>query len=264
MTDLSRFDGKIAVITGAAQGIGEATARLLAKRGAAGLVLTDRQPEKLEAVARSLREHLTVETVVADLVNTEQLLEIIPAAEARFGRIDVLANIAALTARGGILDTSLEQWDELFAANLRAPFALMQGALRVMERHAIQGTIVNILSVHAYGGAPFLTPYSTSKGALAILTRNVAHSVLRLGIRVNGINLGWTDTPGERAHHGERPQWINEAARELPLGRLIEPDEVARLIAFLASGESGIMTGALLDFDQSVIGTSGSPGLRWK
>ncbi|MEO7222491.1 MAG: SDR family oxidoreductase [Devosia sp.] len=258
MGDLSRLDGKVAVITGAAQGIGEATARLFAERGVGGLLLTDRQPERLAAVAASLAAVTSVEAVVADLANPAAVEAIVPAAEAAFGRIDILANIAGLTDRGSIFDTSVELFDRMFAVNVRAPFLLMQGALRVMRRDGIEGVIVNILSINVHGGAPILSPYSASKGALATLTKNVANAVLDDRIRVNGINLGWTETPGEHdivQRSGQAgPDWLENAAATLPFGRLIQPMEVARLIAFLASPESGVMTGALIDFDQQIVG----------
>jgi NAD(P)-dependent dehydrogenase (short-subunit alcohol dehydrogenase family) len=258
MSDLSRFDGKVAVITGAAQGIGEATARLLAERGIAGLLLTDRQAARLDAVANSLRGLTRVETIVADLADPAEATTIIPAADSAFGRVDILANIAGLTDRGTIFDTNAGLFDRLFAVNVRAPFLLMQGALRVMTRDSTEGAIVNILSVNAHGGSPQLSAYSASKGALATLTKNVANAVLPDRIRVNGINLGWTDTPGEheiirRSGQGG-DDWLERAEQDRPFGRLIKPDEVARLIAFLASRESGVMTGALIDFDQQVMG----------
>ncbi len=263
MDDLSRLDGKVAVITGAAQGIGEATARLFADRGIAGLLLTDRQPERLAAVADSLRGIARVETVVADLAKPAEVDSIIPAAEATFGRVDILANIAGITDRGNIFNSSVELFDRIFAINVRAPFFLMQGALRLMTRDGIEGAIVNILSVNAHGGSPELAPYSGSKGALTTLTKNIANTVLNDRIRVNGIYLGWTETPGEhdiirRSGQGG-DDWLERAEAGRPFGRLIQPGEVARLIAFLASGESGIMTGALIDFDQAVPGLHSAP-----
>ncbi len=266
MSDLSRLDGKIAVITGAAQGIGEATARLFAERGVAGLLLTDRQPDLLAAVADALRGITRVETVVADLSDAAQVATIVPAAEAAFGRVDILANIAGVTDRGTIFNSSIELFDRIFAVNVRAPFFLMQDALRLMTRDGIEGTIVNILSVNAHGGSPELTPYSASKGALTTLTKNVANAVLPARIRINGIYLGWTETPGEhhvmQRVHAARENWLEAANGTRPFGRLIQTDEVARLIAFLASPESGIMTGALIDYDQQVMGLHTPSELR--
>ena len=266
MSDLSGFAGKVCLITGAAQGIGEATARLLAERGAAGLLLTDRQADKLEAVAAALRGITRVETVAADLAYTEQLVGIVPRAYSAFGRIDVLANIAGLTDRGSIYDTTLDLWDRMFAVNVRAPFVLMQGVIKLMEREKTAGAIVNIGSVNAHVGAEFLTAYSASKGALATLTKNVAHSVAGLRIKVNAINPGWVDTPGEHAtirkFHGGGEDWLEKAEAGRPFGRLIKPVEIARAIAFLASEESGLMTGAVIDFDQKIVGSDGAAGAR--
>ena len=266
MSEIAGFAGKVCVVTGAAQGIGEATARILAERGATGLVLTDRQADKLEAVADSLRGATRVVTVVADLAFTEQLVRIVPAANEAFGRIDVLANVAGLTDRGSIFDTTLDLWDRMFAVNVRAPFVLMQGAIKLMEREKIEGAIVNIGSVNAYVGADFLTAYSASKGALVTLTKNVANSVVGLRIKVNAINPGWVDTPGEHAtirkFHGGGDDWLEKAEAGRPFGRLIKPAEIARAIAFLASEESGLMTGAVIDFDQNVVGSDGTASAR--
>lgn len=257
--ELGRFTGKVAVITGAAQGIGEATARLLAARGAAGLLLTDRNETLGRAVAASISASGTpAEFVRAELSDMAEVEKIVPAADKRFGRVDVLANIAGLTDRGGVRDTTPELWDRMFAINVKAPFFLMQAALKVMDREKIAGAMVNIISVNAHRGASFLTPYSASKGALSTLTKNFAHSVAHQRIKVNGLNIGWVDTPGEtetqKRFHNVPDDWVEQVEKERPFGRLIKPDEVARAIAFLATEESGVMTGVVFDFDQHVLG----------
>jgi NAD(P)-dependent dehydrogenase (short-subunit alcohol dehydrogenase family) len=122
--------------------------------------------------------------------------------------------------------------------------------------------MVNILSMSSHGGQPFISAYSGSKGALATLTRNVAFSLLRNRIRVNGLNLGWMDTPGEdqiqRLYHAASDGWLAGAEAGTPFGRLIKPEEAARAVAYLASAESGLMTGSIVDFDQQVIGCAES------
>ncbi|MGV3490177.1 MAG: SDR family oxidoreductase [Devosia sp.] len=262
MTDPSApFAGKIAVVTGAAQGVGEATARLLAERGAAGLVLVDRQAEKLDAVAKSITEAgTTTVAVTADLANHDQVKAIVPAADKAFGRVDILANIAGLTDRGNILDTDLAAFDKMFAINVRAPFFLMQDAIAVMKREKISGTIVNILSVNAYIGGANLAAYSASKGALLTLTKNVANAVNHDRIRINGINLGWADTPGEhvtlKTFHDAPNDWLVAAEASRPFGQLLKPEGVAKLIAFLAGPESFPMTGSCIDYEQSVVGAA--------
>jgi len=171
---------------------------------------------------------------------------------------DALINVAALTDRGTILDTSPELFDRMFAVNVRAPFFLMQDAAKIMRREKIRGTVVNILSMSAHGGQPFITAYCSSKGALLTLTKNVAFGLMRDGIRVNGLNIGWMDTPGEdrimRLYHDAQDGWRERAEAGLPFGRMVKVGEVARAVAYLASEESGLMTGSIIDFDQSVLG----------
>jgi NAD(P)-dependent dehydrogenase (short-subunit alcohol dehydrogenase family) len=131
-----------------------------------------------------------------------------------------------------------------------------------MIRKKIEGTIVNILSMSSHGGQPFIIVYSGSKGALATLTKGAAFSLLRNRIRVNGLNIGWMDTPGEdriqHVYHDAPADWLKKAEAATPTGRLIKPAEVARAVAYLASDESGLMTGSIVDFDQQVVGAAES------
>ncbi len=199
----------------------------------------------------------------ADLGEVEDCRRIIAAAEEHFGALHILVNCAALTERGTIWDTTPELFDRMFAINVRAPFFLMQEAVKLMERKGIAGAIVNISSVAAYGSVPMLAPYAASKAALNILTKNIAYAVMRRHIRVNTLALGWMDTPGEdeiqRRYHAAGPDWLEKAEARQPFGRLLKPEEVARAIAFLASDESGLMTGSVVDFDQSVAGAGSQP-----
>ena len=264
-TDLSKqFAGQYAVITGGTQGMGEAVARLFAARGAAGLVICGRNKAKGEAVAASLTKGgCKTLYVEADLAEVEDCRKIIATADKAFGKLHVLANCAGYTDRGTILDTSPELFDQMFAVNVRAPFFLMQDAIKIMRRERTAGAIVNLITMSSYGGQPFITAYCASKGALVTLTRNVAFAVMRERIRVNGINVGWSDTPGEdrvmKRYHGAKDGWLGEAEKKQPFGRLIKPAEVARAIAFMASSEAGLMTGAIVDYDQSVRGAYESP-----
>ncbi len=255
----ARLDGKIAVITGGTQGLGEAIARDFAIRGAAGIVICGRNAKRGEVVRLALEALGTKAVFVqADLASVDAARAVVTVADQRFGRVDVLVNAAGLTDRGTILDTTQERYDELFNVNVRAPFFLIQEAARVMVREKVEGSIINIQSMSAHGGQPFLAAYSTSKGALATLTRNAAHSLIRHRIRVNGLNIGWMHTPGEervmREYHGAQDGWLEDAVKTRPFGRLIDPQEVARACAWLASAESGLMTGANIDFDQTIVG----------
>jgi len=255
----SRIDGKIAVVTGGTQGLGEAVARLFAVRGAEGLVICGRNVDNGHAVAADLtKSGIRTEFVQADLTDLDAARRVVAAADRAFGHVDILINAAGITDRGTMFDTSPELFERMMAVNLRAPFFLIQEAATIMRREKIEGSIVNIQSMSAHGGQPFLTPYSVSKGALATLTKNAAFSLMPWRIRVNGLNLGWMDTPGEdaimRKFHGAKDGWRREAAAQQPFGRLIDPAEAARAVAYLASTESGMLTGANIDFDQSVLG----------
>ncbi|MET0746606.1 MAG: SDR family oxidoreductase [Rhizobium sp.] len=254
-----QFKNKIILVTGGTQGLGAATAKLLAERGAEGLVICGRNREKGEAQSREL-DTLGARSlyVPADLSKVEDCQNLIAEADRAFGRIDSLVNVAGMTNRGTILDTSPDLFDQLFAVNTRAPFFLMQEAIRLFRRDAIAGTIVNISSMSSMGGQPFLAAYSASKGALDTLTRNTAYAVLRNRIRINSLNIGWMASEGEdntqRLLDGQPDDWLVSAAARQPNGRLIEPEEVARAIAFLASAESGLMTGSIVNFDQGLWG----------
>ncbi len=254
-----RLDGRIAIVTGGTQGLGEAIATDFVERGAKGIVICGRNADKGRAVAERLTQRgCKTEFVRADLSVVEDCGKVVAAADRAFGRVDVLVNAAATTDRGTIFDTSPALFDTMFAVNVRAPFFLMQDALKIMRREGTRGSVVNILSMSAHGGQSFIVAYCASKGALATLTKNVAFGVMRHRIRVNGLCIGWMDTPGEdrimRLYHGAQDGWKEEAESKLPMGRLLKVDEVARAVAFLASDESGLMTGSIIDFDQSVLG----------
>ncbi len=249
--------GKVAIVTGSTQGIGEATARRVIAWGGAGVVITGRNRERGEAVVRSFGADQAV-FVQAELSEADAVPRVLDACVEKFGRVDCLVNAAASTERAGLLDATPAFIDSMFAANVRAPFLLMQGAARMMRDAGQGGAMVNILSMNAHCGAPELAVYSATKGAMATLTRNAANTLKGDRIRVNGINLGWADTPAEHvvqekvSPHGKR--WLEEANRTRPFGRLIQAGEVADLAAFLLSDNAGVMTGALVDYEQSVLG----------
>ena len=260
----ANLSGKVAIVTGGTQGLGEAIARLFGERGAAGIVICGRNRERGERVASDISSAgCPTVFVEADLAKVADCRKVVATADERFGRVDVLVNAAALTDRGDIFDTTEQRFNEIFDVNVRGPFFLIQESVRIMRREKIAGSIANIQSMAAHGGQPFNTAYCASKGALATLTRNVAHSLLKFRIRVNGLNIGWMSTPGEdsiqKTYHGAKDGWLEEAVKAKPFGRLIDPKEVARACAYLCSDESGLMTGSNIDFDQNVVGTSDPP-----
>ncbi|MCY3904450.1 MAG: SDR family oxidoreductase [Caldilineaceae bacterium] len=263
-TDPSSLEGRYAVVTGSTQGLGEATVRLFAERGAAGIIVSGRNAERGDAVAADLRAGgCDAHFVQAELADADACRTIVAAADERFGSLHVLVNCGALTVRGNIWNTTPDLFDEMMAVNARAPMLLMQDACKLMRREGNAGSIVNISSVASYGSVHVLLPYTASKSALNVMTKNVAYTVMRHRIRVNSLAIGWMDTPSEhviqRTFHGGGDDWLEKVESAQPFGRLLQTEEVARAIAFLASDESGMMTGSVIDFDQSVRGAGPVP-----
>lgn len=262
-TDSRRFSGRVFIVTGSTQGLGEGICHRLADEGAHGLVVTGRHEARGRAVCEALEKKGAQALFVrADLETVEDCRTIVRRADERFARIDGLVNSAATTDRGHLDDTTVELWDRTMNLNVRAPFLLTQESVRVMKRGIAAGaqrggSIVNILSMSANGGQPFLCAYSTSKGALGTLTKNNAFALRKDHIRVNGLRIGWMDTPAEHViqrKDGNPPNWLELAARRLPFGRILSVDDVAGLTTWLLSDAGEMMTGALIDFDQHVIG----------
>jgi NAD(P)-dependent dehydrogenase (short-subunit alcohol dehydrogenase family) len=253
-----RLDGRVILVTGGTSGIGESCALAAAEAGAAAVCITGRDAARGAAVAERLRGlGARAHFVAADLADAEAAAGIVAEAEAALGIVDGLVNAAGLTDRGTILDTSVTLWDRLFAVNARAPFLLTQAVARRLHDAGRPGAIVNVITMSSHGGQPFLTAYSASKGALATLTKNTALGLRPLRIRVNGINMGWADTPGEhaiQARDGRPPNWLATAEAGQPFGRLLRPADVAGLAVYLLSDAAEMMTGALIDFDQTVMG----------
>ena len=256
---MNRIDGKVAVVTGGTQGVGAAIARLFAKAGAAGIVIVGRDAPKGQKVADGIEAEsaVPIEVVGADLAVVPDVRRVMAETDARFGRVDILVNAAGMSNRGNLLNMSPELFDTLFAVNVRAPFFLMQDAVKIMMREGSEGVIVNIGSTSERAGQPFITAYCASKGALATLTRNAGFALMRNRIRVNQLDIGWTNSDNERRLQAEEsgdPDFIDKAAATLPFGRLLDPAEIARAVLWVASGDSGMMTGSVIQFDQSVWG----------
>jgi len=255
----NKFINKVALITGGTQGIGEATAKYFVAEGLSGLAICGRNKNKGDKISKELNlKGCKTIFIKADLSKINDCFKIIGKVDKVFSRIDILINCAAQTDRGSILDTSPKLWDSIFATNVKAPFFLIQGAVKIMIRENIKGVITSVLSIQSYGGSSFLTPYAASKGALKILTKNIASSLLKKQIRVNGLNLGWTDTPNERLiqkkYHKAKKDWFIKAGKTLPFKKLIQPIDVARVLSFMCSEESSIMSGSIIDFAEIVMG----------
>jgi NAD(P)-dependent dehydrogenase (short-subunit alcohol dehydrogenase family) len=253
--------GKVILVSGGTQGLGAGIARAAAREGGT-VVVTGRSTERGERVAAELSAAgAEAGYVHADITDVSQAVAAVRTTVSRHGRIDSLVSSAGLTARGTLLDTTEELFDQHVAVNLRAPFFLMQAAVADMVRRGAPGTIVNIISIDSHGGQSFLAPYVAAKAGLAGLTRNAAHAHRWDRIRVNGLNIGWSATDGEdltqRETHGADPDWQQHAAAALPMGKLGQVDEIADFVAFLLSDRSGVVTGSVIDWDQNVIGGLG-------
>lgn len=255
---MNRMDGKICLVAGATQGLGAAIARRLAAAGAAGIVITGRNAAKGGAVVEGLMKAYGTKAIFckADFANTDECFAAVAACERQFGRIDTLVIAGATTARGTILSTTPDVFDHIFSTNVRGPYFLMQAVIKSMIKNGIEGTICSIGSISALAGQPFINAYCASKAALSTLTANTAFSVMGNRIRVNLLNVGWMASDNEREIQKEvgGDDWESEAANNLPFGRLIDPEEAARAVNFLVSADSGLMTGAIVNFDQSVWG----------
>jgi NAD(P)-dependent dehydrogenase (short-subunit alcohol dehydrogenase family) len=249
---------RVVLISGGTAGLGAGIARAAAREGAL-VVVTGRRREPGEAIAAELsRDGAKALFVQADVGDVPQAQACVAAAIAEFGRVDSLVNAAGLTTRGTLLDTTPELLDAHIAVNLKGPFFLMQGVVAHLVARQAPGTIVNIGSTSAYGGQPYLAPYVAAKAGLAGLTRNAAYAHRWDRIRINNLDIGWTDTDGEdatqRRFHGAGDDWRDKAAASLPMGKLGQVGEIADFVVFLLSDRSGVVTGSVIDWDQNVLG----------
>ncbi|OUS97715.1 SDR family oxidoreductase [Rhodococcus sp. NCIMB 12038] len=252
------LEGKVVLISGGTQGVGAGVVRAAAREGAK-VVFTGRRAEAGKTLAAELEsEGAQVRFVQADLADPAEATNSVTRTIEEFGRIDALCNAAGLTSRGTLLDTTPELFDQHMAVNLRAPFFTMQAAVADMVARRAPGTIVNIISIAQHGGQSYLAPYVSAKAGLAGLTRNAAYAHRFDRIRINGLNIGWTETEGETAiqqrFHGAADNWAAEAAAQVPMGKLGQVDEIADMVVFLLSDRSGVVTGSVIDWDQTIIG----------
>ena len=248
-----------ALITGGSQGLGLAIAKQLAAEGCTRIVITSRDAQKGESAVNELRGMgVNAHCLEIQLTDITQVQSMVTKAVELIGPVNALVNCAANTDRGTILDTTSEQWDALMIPNAKAPFFALQEFAQHCIKEGHVGTCVNILSIVIYGGTPFLAPYVASKAALGGTTKNAAAALAKHKIRVNGINVGWMDTPGEdmrqKVSHDRPDGWQSNVEANMPFGMLVKPEHVAVQTAFLLGPASGVVTGALMDFDQQVVG----------
>ena len=260
-----KFSNEIALITGGPQGLGKSIAKLFVQRGIKSIIISGRNENNAKNVINEL-EALGANAIFikAELNDLQQCNNLIQEIDKKFGKIDILVNSAASTERGTILSTSPELFNKMINTNVRAPFFLIQACAKIMRREKNGGAIVSISSIVSHGGPPYLAVYNLSKSALNNLTKTTAYALMRDNIRVNTICPGWMDTDGEtviqKKFHNADDDWVKKAEKSQPFGRLLKPDEIAKAVIFLCSKDSGLMTGSIMDFDQSV---SGVPGINY-
>jgi len=258
-TLLADLRGKAIIVTGSTGGLGHEVARCAAAANARGVLVCGRNVVRGAAVVKELMElnpSCTVAFQRGDATHPEDCVATIEAAVRLFGRIDGLVNCAAICfPRGSLETTTLEQWETMMRINLTAPFLLTKHASSAMKAAGNGGSIVNIGSNAAYGGAPFIMAYSVSKGALQVMTKNNATELRPARIRVNQINMGWCLTDAEnRGQIAEKgPGWIDEADAESAAGRILRPIDTAASVIHLLSDASAMITGAVLDISPDVI-----------
>lgn len=254
MTDLNlsipqEVEGKVALVTGAASGIGKAIALLLHARGAK-VVAEDLNPD-VEALARP-----GLVPLVADISADGSAERAVGLAVEQFGRLDILVNNAGIIINKPVVDMTREDWERIQATNVTAAFLHSREAVKAMLPNR-SGAIVNIASYASFFAFPTIAAYAASKGALAQLTRTLALEVIEHGIRVNAIGVGDVvtnilndvvdDGPGFLAQHGEAA----------PIGRAAQPEEIAEVVAFVASDRASFMVGSIVMADGGMTVTAG-------
>jgi glucose 1-dehydrogenase len=241
---MQRLQGKVAIVTGAGSGIGQNIAKRLGCEGAKVLIDYVGSQTGADDTRRAIEAcGGEGEVVAADVTKIDDVRNLVDTAWTRFGSADILINNAGMEKRSDFWDTPEEDYDKVMAVNLRGPFFLTQAFVRRLRDSKKPGRIVNISSVHEDMAFPGFATYCCSKGGLRMLMRDLTVELGPLGITVNNVAPGAINTPINAALLEDKPK-LNALLAKIPLGRLGEPEDVAAMVAFLASDEASYVTGA--------------------
>jgi glucose 1-dehydrogenase len=253
-----RLQGKVAVVTGAATGIGQAIAVAMAEAGASVVLDYLGEPANIaETVGKVEAVDGKYIPVVADVSRPDEVQSLIAQTVAAFGRLDVLVNNAGIEKKFAFVDFPLEAWERIMAVNLTGPFLCAQGAARQMIEQGGGGRIINISSIHEDMAMPTNAPYCATKGGLRMLMRTIAVELAPHGITVNNIGPGATYTPIDKDIQ-DNPKLNAEILAGIPMGRWGMPEEVAKLAVYLASEDAGYITGSTYFIDGGMMRNAGS------
>ncbi|MFK3819697.1 SDR family NAD(P)-dependent oxidoreductase [Pseudomonas sp. NPDC089407] len=231
-----KLANKVALITGAGQGMGQAIARQFAQAGA-WVVAADINLQAARQTVESMGDNALA--VACDVADSASVAAAMAAVEARFGRLDILVNNAGVGAVDALVDTPDENWQRVIGVNLTGTFLCSRAAVRLMHRHATAGVLINVSSTAAVSGeGP--SHYCAAKAGVMGLTRSMARELAASGIRVNTLVPGPTNTP---MMAGIADEWLQGMLKAIPLGRMGEADEIARVAVFLASDDASFITG---------------------
>jgi NAD(P)-dependent dehydrogenase (short-subunit alcohol dehydrogenase family) len=249
MSNVLDFNGKLALVTGAAAGMGLATAKAFAEAGAA-VVLAEYKEEAVKAEAQKLAASgYKAIAMRCDVSDDSQVAAMVDRTVAEFGRLDAAFNNAGVMARiAPTADSTREDWERVIGINLRGVWSCMKYELRQMERQG-SGAIVNNASVGALTGNPGIGSYIASKHGVVGLTRTAALEYIKRGIRVNAINPGLIDTQVARDVVNGNEQAYNEIAQHVPIGRAGKPEEIASTVLWLCSPGASYVVGHALTVD---------------
>ncbi len=246
---MGRLAGKVAIVTGAGTGIGQAIAKRLSSEGARVLIDYVGGPEGARETKRAIEQAGgEAEIVAGDVSKMEDVRAIVDTAWNRFGSADVLVNNAGIEHKSDFWDTTEEEYDRVMAVNLRGAFFLSQAFVRRLRAEKKPGRIVNISSVHEDMVFPGFSTYCCSKGGMRMMMRNLAMELGPLGITVNNVAPGAIITPINKALLEDKPK-LNALLNNIPLGRLGTPEDVAGVVAFLVSDDAAYVTGSTFIVD---------------